>query len=166
MTSDLLHHIKNELTAPQILHIIRLHSKLMHDPAYGAGNLHMAFAKVLFNMADVIITKVENPAQVLTAMLETGVSRLEALVITHEEVRSSLERSKAAQKAHDENVMQDVEAEGGGSKQDAVPPVVDILFIEKSRPVGGAPYATEKPEEVLQGEVCNSYCIFRCSYCV
>lgn len=86
---------------------------------------------MMFGLTDVILAK-ESPqgaARLLGAMFETCLERLEGLCIVYEEVTTSLERSK----------------------QKAGEVFIDTAFIEKVRPIGGATYAVEKPEDVIHG---------------
>jgi len=85
----------------------------------------------MFNLTEVILTK-ETPqgaARILGAMFETSMDRLDALTVVQEEIAASMERTK-----------------------NGVNDTVDAAFIEKARPIGGAIYAIEKPEDVIQGE--------------
>jgi transformation/transcription domain-associated protein len=105
---------------------------LIHNPALG-NNLHTLFAKMMINMADAIVTKEKSQAaaKLLSLMFETLLNRLDALAAIHEQIVVAMERSDGKDK--DE-------------------PVIDATLIEKARPVGGAVYALEKPEEIMMGE--------------
>lgn len=85
----------------------------------------------MFGTHDAIIAK-ETPqgaARLLGLMFETCLDRLDALTIVQEEILAALERNKRG-----------------------VPAPLDGAFIEKARPVGGASFAIEKPEDVVHGE--------------
>lgn len=133
--ADLVHHVRNELTAPQLERIISVYSAMMHDPTI-SFNLHTLFAKMMFGLADAILAK-ETPqgaAQLLGAMFETCLERLEGLCVVHSQITPILERNK--------------------QKSGTVSPSeehADLSFIEKSRPLGGAVYLIEKPEDAIQG---------------
>lgn len=124
--ADLVHHIRSDLSPQQLSRIVQVYSHLLHKP-YLSGNLHMIFAKMMFTLIEVIVTKDthQNAARILSNMLDTCVDKLESLTAVQEE----LEKIKA------------------GS-----PDQIDIAFIEKARPVAGAVYATEKPEEAFTGQ--------------
>ncbi|KAF8897572.1 hypothetical protein BD779DRAFT_388223 [Infundibulicybe gibba] len=126
--ADLVHHIRNELTVAQLSRIVQVYSRLIHNPAL-SNNLHALFAKMMFNLTDVILSKEtsQGAGRLLTNMFETCLERLEALSIVHNELSVSMERAK--------------------NNDSAVTP--DAIFIEKARPVGGAMYALEKPEDVI-----------------
>lgn len=84
----------------------------------------------MFGLTDAILAK-ETPqgaAKLLTIMFESCLERLEGLAIVHEEVSGLLERQK--------------------SDMTSGP---DIFLIEKARPVGGATYAIDKPEDTITG---------------
>lgn len=127
--ADLVHHLRTELTPNQLDRIAYVYSRLIHNP-YLSSNLHTLFAKMMFNLIEVIATKDThaNAARILGAMLETCVDKLDAMTAVQDE----LEKIK----------------KGDADK-------VDIAFIEKARPVAGAVYAVEKPEEAIHGQFCT-----------
>ncbi|TFK43492.1 hypothetical protein BDQ12DRAFT_731508 [Crucibulum laeve] len=127
--ADLVHHVRNELSPAQLSHIVHVYSALMHNPALG-NNLHTLFAKMMFGLTDAIMIK-ETPQvaiRLIGAMFETCLERLEGLCTVQAEVLARMERIKSG-------------------NNDAI---LDASFIEKARPVGGAVYAIEKPEDVIQ----------------
>ncbi|KAF9567316.1 hypothetical protein CPC08DRAFT_17123 [Agrocybe pediades] len=127
--TDLVHHVRNDLTTSQLERIVHVFSSMMHDPALGF-NLHTLFAKMMFGLTDAIIAK-ETPqgaAKLIEAMFETCLEKLEGLCIVYSEASATIERSKTI-------------SEPGDS--------ADAAFIEKSKPIGGAVSLIEKPEEVL-----------------
>lgn len=94
----------------------------------------------MFNLIEVIANKDThvNAARILGAMLETCVDKLDAMTAVQDEL---------------ENIKK---GEGGG---------LDIVFIEKARPVASAIYATEKPEEAIHGQYYISlqiHCLTKC----
>ncbi|GLB33849.1 putative PI3 PI4-kinase family protein [Lyophyllum shimeji] len=126
--ADLVHHIRNDLNANQLARIVHVYSRLIHNPALG-NNLHTMSAKMMFGLTEPILAK-ETPkeaARLLGAMFETCLERLEALALVHDEVMASTSQQK--------------------EKGDGV--VLDAAFIEKARPIGGAVYANERPEELV-----------------
>ena len=135
--ADLVHHVRNELTNVQLERIVHVYSSLIHNPALGF-NLHTLFAKMMFGLADAIMSK-ETPqgaARLLEAMFETCLEKLEGLCVVQSEVSATLERNKQT-------------SEG---TTNIVP---DASFIEKARPVGGAVNSIEKPEDVIHGKYYN-----------
>jgi transformation/transcription domain-associated protein len=98
----------------------------MHNP-YLTSNLHTLFAKMNFNLIEIIVNKdtKEDAARILSPILETCVDKLDAMTA----VQGELERIK----------------KGENNK-------VDITFIERARPVACAVYAVEKPEEAVYGQ--------------
>ncbi|KAG2141739.1 uncharacterized protein EDB93DRAFT_1329829 [Suillus bovinus] len=125
--ADLVHHVRGDLSANQLARVAKLYSALIHNP-YLSHNLHTLFSKMMFGLIENITTKdtAQGAARVLTAMFETCVDKVEAMTVVLDNALERLEKAK------------NDEEEG-----------VDFLLIEKTRPVAGAAYATEKPEEVI-----------------
>lgn len=118
--ADLFHHLKNDLSGPQLTLIANVYSWFLHDPALPTS-LHTLFAKMVFHLVDALTVKesASDSAKILTALLETSLERLEALATVQEEIQV-MERTK-----------QDGQV------------VIDRAFIEKARPIGGASFAIE-----------------------
>lgn len=130
--ADLVHHIRNELTATQLGRVVHVYSRIIHNPALG-NNLHTMSAKMMFGLTEPIIAK-ETPqgaARLLGAMFETCLERLETLALVHDEVTTNV----------------------GLMKEQNSAVVLGATFIEKARPVGGAIYAVEKPEDIINGQI-------------
>ncbi|TFK23272.1 atypical/PIKK/TRRAP protein kinase [Coprinopsis marcescibilis] len=127
--ADLIHNVKGELTFQQIDRIVHVYSTMLFNSSLGF-NLHILLAKVIFGLPETIVAK-ESPAvaaKLLSSMFETCLERLDGLCAVQAEVGQSVERART------------------GTQENAV---FDGLFIEKARPVGGALYASEKPEDVI-----------------
>ncbi|KAG6860236.1 hypothetical protein C0995_013842, partial [Termitomyces sp. Mi166 len=126
--ADLVHHIRNDLTLQQLARSVHVFSKIIHNPALG-NNLHTMSAKMLFGLTDAILAKGDEKeaARLVSSMFETCLERLEALALIQDEVTASATQLK--------------------DNSEAV--IIDSAFIEKSRPVGAAIYAMEKPEEFV-----------------
>lgn len=124
-----MHHIRNELTTPQLERIIYVYSRLIHNPALG-HNLHTLSAKMMFGLLEPITAKETSAGieRLLGIMLESCLERLEALALMYEGVSANI-----------------------AQKDDDTVTTVGPALIEKARPVGGAFYAIEKPEEVIHG---------------
>ncbi|KAF5387961.1 hypothetical protein D9615_000446 [Tricholomella constricta] len=125
--ADLVHHIRNELTAKQLARIVHVFSRLIHNPALG-NNLHTMSAKMMFGLTEPILAK-ETPkeaARLLGAMFETCLERMEALALIHDGMIANVQL-----------------------KENSEIVILDAAFIEKARPVGGAVYALERPEELV-----------------
>jgi transformation/transcription domain-associated protein len=97
----------------------------LHNVYVSLSN-HMMFARMLFNLIEPSMTQ-DVPA-VISSILDTSVERLEAAALIQEEVVTRLEASKA-----------------GETETDLV------MLVERARPVQGAAYALEKPEDILSG---------------
>ena len=86
---------------------------------------------MMFGLLEPIAAK-EDPAgieRLLRIMLESCLERLEALALMYEGVSANLTQPK----------------------DDDTSTASGLALIEKARPVGGAFYAIEKPEEVIHG---------------
>jgi transformation/transcription domain-associated protein len=86
---------------------------------------------MMFTLIEAVVIK-DNPtnaARILGAMLDTCVSKLEAMHTVYEELINRIENAK------------------NGANDDP-----EISLIEKSRPIAFATYAVDKPEDVIQGE--------------
>lgn len=129
--ADLVHNIRAELTTEQLWRVVHVYTCIIQNPALH-NNLHTMSAKMIFGLTDCILQKESNSeaAKLLGGMFETCLERLEALALIHDEVAGHLARIKE------------------GSSEI----LLDAALIEKARPMGGAVYATEKPEEVIHGE--------------
>lgn len=138
--ADLIHNIKGDLSFDQLARIVHVYSSLLFNSLLGFG-LHILFAKVLFGLTDTIVAKdsSQGGAKLVRTMFEACLERLEGLCAIQPEVSAALEKARAAASA----------AAGAGTETAPQETVIDGFFIEKSRPVGGALYALEKPEDVI-----------------
>lgn len=134
--ADLLHHLRAELTPPQIQQVFTVYMQHLHNP-YLSSHTHVISAKMIFNVVDTEIAKDTHPnaARVLTTLLEATVDKVDSLVSVQAEKLSRITKTK----------------EGGEND------FQDFVVIEKSRPLLGQCYATEKPEENMAG-VCLVHC--------
>ena len=123
--ADFIHHVRGELTPTQLGRIAHIYSRLLHNP-YLTSALHTLYAKMLFGLIETITAKdtPQGAAKVLGAMLETCVDKLDAMTAVQDEL-------EGAKKGETE--------------------MAEISMIEKARPVAGAVYAIEKPEEAIHG---------------
>lgn len=126
--ADLVHHLRGELSAEQLAKVAKLYSTLLHNPYLG-HNLHTLFSKMMFGLIENITAKAtpQAAASILGAMFETCVDRVEAMTNILETTIECVENAKR------------------GEESQTLP-----LLIERARPVAGAAYAVEKPEEVIQ----------------
>jgi len=131
--ADLIHHVKNEMTGVQLERVVHVYSSHLHNPATGF-NLQTMFAKMMFGLAEAILTK--EPAQkaslLLQLMFESCLEKLEGLCAIQAQASASLEKLKE-------------------TSEDASRFPNDAFFIEKWRPVGSAISTTDKPEDVING---------------
>ncbi|EPQ59490.1 hypothetical protein GLOTRDRAFT_136350 [Gloeophyllum trabeum ATCC 11539] len=125
--ADFVHHLRPELTTNQMARIANVYATLMHNQSL-MSNVHIMFAKVIINLADGIVQKDNRQLanRALTSLLESCIERLEAMNTVQHEVSLKLESQRNGEQT-----------------------VMDYASMDKSRPVAGAMYALEKPEEVL-----------------
>ncbi|KAH7887705.1 hypothetical protein F5I97DRAFT_1804974 [Phlebopus sp. FC_14] len=125
--ADLVHHLRSELSADQLARVAKLYSALIHNPYLG-HNLHTLFAKMMFGLIENITTKdtSQGASRVLGAMFETCVDKVDAMTNVLDNAFERVEKMK-----------------------NGVESPWPSLLIEKARPVAGALYAVEKPEEVI-----------------
>jgi transformation/transcription domain-associated protein len=105
MLADLVHHVRNELTIPQLTRVVHIYSCCLHEPAFTFGIQTMC-AKLLLNLIETICSKtdkVEAP-KFLMAILECCVDKLGAIDTIHEQLKGvygkeAVERRRAKGKA-------------------------------------------------------------------
>ncbi|KAF9224621.1 FAT-domain-containing protein [Gyrodon lividus] len=126
--ADLVHYVRTELSPDQLARAAKLYSALIHNPYLGY-NLRTQFAKIVFGLVEDITTKdsPQGAAQVLGAMFETCVDKVDAMTNVLSNAFEDLERAKAGDESPSPS-----------------------LLIEKARPVAAAVYALEKPEELIR----------------
>ncbi|KAI6164899.1 hypothetical protein EDD17DRAFT_1802323 [Pisolithus thermaeus] len=119
--ADLVHHLRGELSAEQLAKVAKLYSTLLHNPYLG-HNLHTLFSKMMFGLIENITAKAtpQAAASILGAIVEAMTNILEMTIECVENTKRGEESQTLA------------------------------LLIERARPVAGAAYAVEKPEEVIQ----------------
>lgn len=130
---DLIHYLRTELEPDQLSRFAVLYLGLTHNPCLTTST-HILSAKMAYNSVEVIVTKSASSkhtaAKVLLAMLEISTSKLESMLIVHQDILARAEKIK--------------NGETVGS---------DMIAIEKSRPYAAALFASEKPESILQGNM-------------
>lgn len=137
--ADLIHNIKSDLSFEQLTRIVHVYSSLLFNPTLGF-NLHILFSKVLFGLADTIVTKdtSQNASKLIHSMFEACLERLEGLCAIQNELSGALERARVAATV--------------GTVAPGKEPPIDGFYIERSRPFGGTLFISDKPEEVLLGK--------------
>jgi len=104
----------------------------LHNPIYGI-NLHHLFSKAMLSVVEPIVAKLKDTspqaARYIIDILKTYLDRLESLAAVLEDCRAAYEEKK---------------------RQKPLP--LGQLFIEHARPVDGAAFAYEKPEDYIQGK--------------
>jgi hypothetical protein len=140
VVAEALTHMWNDLGSPQIMRIVEVYTRVMHNQCLTIGT-HTGALKVLSSLVDVLPTKMQvaEVTKVLTAIFETTADRMEAGTVIYGEALSRFDNSIKSGEAP-----------------------IDIYQIEKSRPVQGSTYATEKPEMIIQreyGSLSDSTCL-------
>ncbi|OCH94107.1 atypical/PIKK/TRRAP protein kinase [Obba rivulosa] len=125
--ADLIHHLRGDLTPSQLTRICNVYLRHLHNP-FLANSLHILAAKTIYNLIDVIIAKDTQPraARMLLMLLDASVSKVESIAFVQDELRKKIE-----------------------NRDNNEPDPTDTALLEKSRPVLGAVYATEKAEDIL-----------------
>jgi transformation/transcription domain-associated protein len=128
--ADALSHMWTELAPAQILRVVEVYCRVLHNPGL-IITAHTAAIRLLHTLVEVLPTKMQGAevARVLNLILETVADRMEVGCVMHGD---ALARLTAATK------------EGEG--------VMTIDQIEKSRPVQVPIYATERPDLVVHSE--------------
>ncbi|TRM67802.1 FAT domain-containing protein [Schizophyllum amplum] len=123
LVTDFIHHIRADLSMEQIELVIRTYMPQIHNPTL-YNYLQIPCLKMLLGLAETLTSRGPDPhvAKLMRFMFNGFLDRLDALVVMHEELSGTVARARA----------------GNGD-------AVDMVYIEKSRPIGGAYFAVEKP---------------------
>ena len=126
-----MHHLRNDLTADQILLVCSVAMRYMHNP-YLSNQTTVLATKITFQMIEAIIGKFTQAeaGRLICTIMESFVDKLESMVAILTEV-VVLARTP------------DIKDREFNS----------FIMIEKARPVEGATYAVEKPEELALGKL-------------
>jgi transformation/transcription domain-associated protein len=85
MLADLIHHVRAELTLPQLSRIIHMYSANVHDPTL-ASAIQTMCSKLLLNLVDPISNKEPvEAAKVMQRILVTFVSKMEGMAEMRDE---------------------------------------------------------------------------------
>ena len=114
----------------QLVHSIHIFSRLFHNPALSNG-LHTLAGKMLFGLVDAVVNKEsrDEAVRAVSLLLEIAVHCFEAAVAVLLEV---MERIEIAKKGEEDNTL--------------------VHVVESGRPIAPAVYATEAPQDVLNGK--------------
>ena len=128
--ADLLHHLRADLTPANISRVFAVYVRHLHNP-FLSTHTHVLSAKIIFNLLEVEIGKDshQNAARILNTLLEACVDKVDSLV--------SVQVERIARLAKDKDTENEFN---------------DFALIEKSRPLLGPCYATERPEESIGGK--------------
>lgn len=136
--ADLMHHLRAELTPEQIQMVCSVALRYMHN-LFLANQTTVLASKITFQMIDAIITKFEQPdaSRLIRSVLDSFIDKLESMVI----------------------VLTEVIGKYGKIPDPASTDFSDFVLIEKARPMAGATYAVERPDELVIGEYYHSYSV-------
>lgn len=106
----------------QIELVIRTYLPQIQNPTLG-NFLQIPCLKMLMGLTETLVSRGSNPqvGNILRSMFDAFLDRLDALVVMQEELSATMSRARA------------------GSTD-----TIDMVYIEKSRPIGGVYFATEK----------------------
>lgn len=163
MLADLVHHVRAELTVPQLSKIIHLYSCCLHEPTF-TFSIQTMCAKLLVNLIEIICQKVdatESP-KFLMAILECAIDKLVAIETIHGQLKaahgskSSTDKGKEvvrtnapADSADKDNGKDKDDKDKAADKADVQPA---WLMIERAKPVHAVAYATDGTEAYSRGQ--------------
>lgn len=164
MLADLVHHVRNELTIPQLTRVVHIYSCCLHEPAFTFGIQTMC-AKLLLNLIETICSKTDKAEapKFLMAILECCVDKLGAIDTIHEQLKSvygkeAVERRRAKGKARadgkeptkeDKKPSSSAATIGAAAKKDEPAPPLELedqpawLTIERAKPVHAVSFASD-----------------------
>jgi transformation/transcription domain-associated protein len=130
MIADLLHHLRAQLSSHQLSRVIHIYSCNLHNASLSIQIQNMCM-KVLITLVECVIQQCSRPdaAQILGSLLETAIEKLDAVHRMHQDLLLMAE----ATKGH-------------------VDPILGFVAVEKAKPIQGASFVTESPEEVFRGK--------------
>ncbi|SNX86514.1 related to TRA1 - component of the Ada-Spt transcriptional regulatory complex [Melanopsichium pennsylvanicum] len=119
MLADLVHHVRQELSPAQLVRVVHIHSRILHDPTL-APSIQTMCVKLLLNLVETILTKhPEGATQTLASILDVFVEKLSSL----HRLRSDMERIRQIKDQSD---------------QAAANTAVDAVAIERGKPIQAA----------------------------
>jgi len=156
MLADLVHHVRTDLTIPQLSKIIHIYSCCLHEPAFPFGIQTMC-AKLLLNLIETVCVKVDkaDSPKFLLAILECSIDKLAAIEAIHGQLKDAYGKGLEKDKEGKETTPKDGEKGEKGkeaaksSKGKSVP---DWLLIERAKPVHAVSYIGEGTEAYSRGE--------------
>lgn len=126
---DFVTSLRNDMSAVQLTHLCYIFIRHLHDPRLVVP-LHVLSAKIIFSTIDIILTKdtKQGAGRILMSLLDACVDKLESIANVQAQLVGKAEKQKS-----------------GGDE------FAEFSIIEKARPISGAMYAIEKPEETMHG---------------
>ncbi|CDZ98369.1 Histone acetyltransferase SAGA, TRRAP/TRA1 component, PI-3 kinase superfamily [Phaffia rhodozyma] len=133
MLADLVHHVRNELTAAQLSRIVHIYSCCLHEPAFTFGIQTMC-AKLLLNLIETICSKTDKAEapKFLLAILESCIDKLAAIDVIHAQLKTVYGKEAVEKRK-----------EMGRSKEEDLP---KWLVVERAKPVHAVSYAVDGSE--------------------
>uniref|UniRef100_D8PQ42 Non-specific serine/threonine protein kinase n=1 Tax=Schizophyllum commune (strain H4-8 / FGSC 9210) TaxID=578458 RepID=D8PQ42_SCHCM len=122
LVTDFIHHTRGDLDMEQIELVIRTYLPQIQNPTLG-NFLQIPCLKMLMGLTETLVSRGSNPqvGKILRSMFDAFLDRLDALVVMQEELSATMSRARAG-----------------------TTDTIDMVYIEKSRPIGGVYFATEK----------------------
>ena len=130
--ADLMHHLRSDLTTDQIQMVCAVALRYMHNP-FLANQTTVLASKITFQMIDSIINKFsqQDASRLIRGVLDSFIDKLESMVLVLSEVIGKYSKTPK-------------------------PEATDFDDFVLARPMAGATYAVERPEELVVGESSQS----------
>ncbi|KAF7789373.1 hypothetical protein EIP86_000317 [Pleurotus ostreatoroseus] len=126
--ADLMHHLRSDLTTDQIQMVCAVALRYMHNP-FLANQTTVLASKITFQMIDSIINKFsqQDASRLIRGVLDSFIDKLESMVLVLSEVIGKYSKTPKPEATDFD----------------------DFVLVEKARPMAGATYAVERPEELV-----------------
>lgn len=154
LLADLVHHARTELTPPQLIRVIEVHSTSLHDPSL-QPSIHTMCVKLMLNLTDTIVSKFTNVVEagrLLQSMFETFVDKVDNIARSREDL--SLHSRYRTKTKHESDkasptypllepnlpskTREDIEAANKTDFHNTSDGSVSTMVIERAKPVQGA----------------------------
>lgn len=146
--ADLVHFLRPDLSAPQLIRVVHMYAGYLHDPSLSPG-LQNLCTKALVGLQDVAVKKLgpEEGGRMLGNLLESYVSKLFAVRTVFQDLLAML---KATLKEKERREQPDFAQDSPDGTPYTMP---EVGAIEKLKPVQRAAFAVEPSEEVMKGMI-------------
>lgn len=157
MLADLVHHLRSELTVPQLLRVVTIYSAYLFETAFPFGIQTMC-AKLLINLIETVCAKLDrqDALRTLGIVLDRFIDKLQSVERVHVRLKQAWGRkpansaststsgstSQAATSGGDVKLLKDAPALST-DEQNEVLPRKGWIQIEKAKPIHAVSYASE-----------------------